>query len=368
MFINSIKLKNFRCFKNNKFNFDSRLVLIEGDNASGKTSLLESLYFPCYLRSFRTRLSKEVVEFEQDHFFLEVDFKDNFDLGSLIQVGYSDKDGKLVKLNQKQVQSYRDIISCYKVISITEDDLLLVGKGPEGRRGFLNQSLFLLDPGFVCEFRKYKQILDQRNAFLIKNVHKSVSHRIEEELLTWTKQLWEQSLKIQKARIDFLSKIEDISNDFLKNHFSTVNTFFLSFIYLPRNIVINQNFDLFWEKYKKNILEKELRWGRSLFGAHLDDFSITFKNQKARLFASRGQQKLILFLLKISQLQMLKNSGNSGVLLLDDFLTDFDSTRVTEFLTFFQELDYQIFITCPLKSFLFSKVSKKNDFQITNLL
>lgn len=367
MFITKVKLNNFRCFQNKEFDFEKKLVIIQGDNGSGKTSLLEAIHYACYLRSFRTRLNKEIVSFDFEHFFLQINFDEDAGIQNQIQVGHSNKDGKLVKFNQKQIQSYKDIILHYRIISVTEDDLQLVQGAPEFRRSFLNQSLFLLDPNFLSDFRQYKQILDQRNNLIAKNFKKELTQGLKDELFSWTKQLWEKSQKIQKDRIQFLLEMEQQINELLKTYFANFQVNSISLKYICKNMNKSQSFDKFLKEYEKNIQQKELRWGRSLFGAHLDDFSITFSKIQARVFASRGQQKLILCLLKIVQLQKLQGQGESGCLLLDDFLTDFDFDRLNAILFLLKNLNCQVFITCPLKSFVISKISNLSDFQVFEL-
>lgn len=365
MIIKSVKLRNFRCFKACNFDFDKKIVLIEGQNGSGKTSLLEALYYACYLRSFKTRLGRELVSFDADHFFIQVDFDQIDEMSNQIQVGHSQKDGKSIKLNKKQVKSFKEIISHYRIISVSEDDIQLIKGAPEERRAFLNQSLFLLDEEFLVKLKIYKQVLEQRNSFLLKN--SIFTNNLKDELYTWTQQLWEKSIEIQQQRIHFLKDVEKELNKLLNDNFEGFESIKIRLEYVPRNLKIKETFEIFWDKYQQELLEKEFRWGRSLFGLHLDDFSISFKKKRAKFYASRGEQKLVLFLLKVEQLLKVKNKGENGALLLDDFLTDFDSKKLNDSLFLLKKLDCQVFITCPIKSFIFPKISKIDEFQIIEL-
>lgn len=381
MIINNLRLKNFRCFSDLELSFDNKFVVLEGDNGSGKTTILEALYYACYFRSFRTRLNRELLNFEKDHFFLQVDFEEQFDFNkNEIQVGYSKKDGKLIKFNKKTVTSFKDIISRYKIISLSQDDMQLVVGAPEFRRAYLNQSLFLLDPQLARSLKEYKKILEQRNRFILLNAHRAITGSKKDELYSWTEQLWQRSNELQVQRIHFLKKIENKVNHFLKKYFSaTLNVSTLMFSsdldlnisielnYSKKNIkgkVGEASFKTFWEYYEKELIEKERRWQRTLFGVHLDDFTINFKNKKARFFASRGQQKLILFLLKVVQLLEIQEN-ESGVLLLDDFLTDFDINRLLGAISLLKAQKFQFFVTSPIKSFIKSrlKMTDKTDFQ-----
>ncbi len=369
MIIKNLKLKNFRCFSNFELSFDNKFVLLEGNNGSGKTSILEAIYYACYLRSFRAGHKYDLANYLSDHFFLQVDFQEIDNSLSDIQIGLSKNGQRSVKLNKNNISSVKEIISRYKVIALTEDDLQLIVGAPEYRRSFLNQSLFLLEPDLIGYFKDYKKNLEQRNRFLFLNSNKDISGKILDELCSWTKQLWEKSNFLQNKRLFFLQDIETQINIFLKKYFSTVESqLSIELKYIKKNIGEYQEFDNFWQNYKINLLSSEQRWQRSLFGVHLDDFSIIFKNKNARFFASRGQQKLILFLLKVVQLTKIQNQ-DIGVLLLDDFITDFDIVKLNSTINLLADQNFQSFITSPIKDFIEFKLEEFNkfDFKIYSL-
>ncbi len=345
MHITSITLNNFRCFENKTFDIDGQFVVVKGKNGSGKTSLLEAIHYSCYLRSFRTHLNRDLVNLAEKHFFVRINFQDTQQPGAdQIQIGYSEKDGKLVKFNQKPVVSYKDLVSNYRIFTLTADDLQLVSGAPEKRREFLNYSLFLQDPSFLDSIKLYKQVVQQRNVLLCR------LQQPTDELAVWTKKLWEISREIQQKRIEHLEILEGLVNEFLVKQESMT----VAFKYSARNKSNTKKFEEFEQRYQQ-FAQTEFKFGRSLFGAHLDDFSIIFQDKKARMFASRGQQKLLVFLIKLAQLQQTLNQGNPGVLLLDDFLTDFDPEKVQFCLSMLKTLSCQIFISCPTDSHDFLK-------------
>jgi len=357
--IQKIRLKNFRCFDDQTFDFENnKFVIITGKNGSGKSSLLEALHYSCYLRSFRTHLNKDLVNLEQDYFFINIEFDlENLGTSDQLHVGFSDAEGKQVKLNQKIIQSYKELISQYRIVSLSEDDLRVVSGAPETRREFFDFALFLLTPDFLVQSKRYRQTLEQRNSML-GNMHARNSSSFNEELKIWSQKLWEEALPIKEARKDYLIELELLVNKLLMQYFSEQETdLCVSFTYSSKNSP-GETFELFWEQHESKSLITELKWGRSLFGAHLDDFSISFQNKKAKIFASRGQQKLIVFLIKVAQLSMTLQHGEPGVFLLDDFLTDFDAGRLQNCLTVLQDLPFQIFITSPVdpQVFLMSPV------------
>ena len=375
MFIQKLRLQDYRCFSDKTFSFTSPFVLIEGDNGSGKTTILEALHYGCFLTSFRTNRINDLVSFDQKHFFVQVNFETDSGESNQIQIGLSVENvtkKRVVKVNKKAIHSYRNLISRYRIISFAEDDLQMVHGSPEVRRTFIDKLIVFFKPDFILNLKKHKQILDQRNKMLVHfgfAQQKSSTRRVctkqaDDQLKIWTKQLWEQAIEIQKERIIFLAKLEKTVNVLLEKHFSFMELS-ISFNYFAKNLYSDANskdpFEYFWKKYREKHSSLEHRMQRSLFGAHLDDFSIIFMGKKARNFASRGQQKLIVFLMKIAMAQNLNDIGIKACLLLDDFLTDFDYKKLSLSLSLLSKLSCQVFITSPLKSLILDRYEGDKD-------
>lgn len=347
--LRNLQIKNFRCFKNINLEFESSLILIEGDNGTGKTSLLEAMHYLCYLRSFRTNVGKELINIETEGFFIKAGLNDENNLINEVQVGLSGKK-RLVKINNKTIQSYKELMQYYRVISLTEDDLELIKGGPENRRSFIDHYIMLHKSDFLGLMRSYKQVLENRNALLQSG---NCSY---ETYLVWTKQLWDKSKFIQEERLNFLACLEKSVNLLLKDYVSPNLT--TKFVYNPKEELLD-NFELFMSS-NSNLYDNELRWKRSLFGVHLDDFAIFFQEKKSRIFASRGQQKLLVALIKVAQIQDLLSNKYPVLFLLDDFMTDFDCSRLDVLIDLLCSLETQLIFTNPLgqshlKDILFSK-------------
>ena len=143
------ELKNFRCFSQHTISFDQQLVLIEGDNGCGKTSLLEAFHYCCYLRSFRTHNPRTLIKHDQSSFFIKLKIEDSVDVAPIhhtVQVGFSGN-RRSVKLDSHPICSYKELMDSYRVITLTENDLALVCAGPEERRAFVDQALVLQEIG-----------------------------------------------------------------------------------------------------------------------------------------------------------------------------------------------------------------------------
>lgn len=322
-YLQKLALKQFRCFDSVEFEFDGPLTLIYGLNGSGKTSLLEALHYLCYLRSFRTHIPKDMAQFGTDGFFIKAVFNNQE-----IKIGCSGSK-RHIKIDQKTINSYQELRQAYRVITVTEDDLQIVKGGPDKRRSFLDHALLLRYPELLPLFKQFKTVLDQRNALL---QHNNIAH---DELQVWTTALENVSAQIQEQRISFVQELQTTINTLIAQEWDTSYTIKLSY-------------EIKKEQTDKNHLKAlEMRYKRSLFGAHLDDVTITFQNKPARLFSSRGQQKLIVLLIKLAQVQQFLASCGTCTFLLDDFMTDFDKVVMKNLIDSCIKLKTQLIFTSP---------------------
>lgn len=344
--IGRVQFKNFRCFDILELNFESPISIIEGANGSGKTSVLEALHYLCYLRSFRTHSPSELLTFDAPSFFIKAELLAEHTTGEL-QVGFAGK-RRLVKINQKPIQSYKELIDYYRAVTLTEDDLGLIKDGPEVRRSFCDQVLIFHDPGMISVLKQLKNVVEQRNALLRRSYNQELYEMLSE-------QLWDVTSQLQQARIAQLSLLEKAVNTLIMEFFT--QEYEISFSYVPKKSTdAPQEFD----DFIKQICPDERRFGRSLFGAHLDDFSITLSNRLSRTFASRGQQKLIVLLIKIAHARLLAAQRGPVVLLMDDFMTDFDRNRADTLIQALKTIDGQLIITTPIYDpFLASSLGSK---------
>lgn len=339
MLISRLVLKDFRCFNHLDLSFDNAsLVLLQGANGSGKTSILEALYYTCYLRSFRTYGPQDLVHFGKDIFFMQVMLQQASSINQEISIGFTKKK-RSVKIDERAVSSYKELISHFRVISLCEDDISIIRGSPEQRRAFIDQVILLHDPEYAPILRAYRQTLLHKNALLGK---KNTSG----ELYTvWTDQLLTQSHKIKQQRISYLEQLQYTVNDLIKEFINKA-------MYLVISYQVKHTIDLLSTSdiHQKIpfLYQQELLFGRSLYGAHLDDISCTFADKSARSFASRGQQKIIVLLLKIAQLMLLKKERGPAIMLLDDFMTDFDLQIAQKLITLLCSLGIQLVFTSPV--------------------
>ncbi|MCF7900061.1 DNA replication and repair protein RecF [Candidatus Babeliales bacterium] len=352
--LQKLHLKNFRCFTSETIDFDGPLVLIEGINGSGKTSLLEALHYTCYLRSFRTHLPRDLIKFGTEGFFIQATFANH-----TIHVGCTGTK-KHIKINQKPISSYKELREHFKIITVTEDDVEIVKESPEKRRTFIDHALLLEKPELITLFKNYKIHLKNRNALLQR-------HSINtEELIIWTKKIWELSQLIQKERTNYLTSLETSAHQFILENWD--NPCSINFTYQPKKIDAHQSWNDFEIIWKAQIMLREKQFKRTLFGAHLDDFLLFFNNKPAKLYSSRGQQKLIIFMLKMAQVkQLISEQGSAVTFLLDDFMTDFDTEVAQKVIKTCLSLNIQLIFTSPINNSLEKKLLSNYKLHVVNI-
>lgn len=350
--VKRLEMKNFRCFAKKIITFNDSTTLIEGHNGIGKTSILEALYYSCYLKSFRTASPKEMILFGAENFFIKVDIESNQEHSSFaqqVQIGF--ENGKrLVKIDGKPIHSYKELMGVLRVIGLTEDDMHLIKGAPQERRDFLDHAIILENGDYAQQLALLRQIILTRN-----NLLKSKCSPLSPNYRVVTEQLWDQSLVIQRARIQYISSLEQEITHLLEIFFQGELCIKLTYHFKK---IMYQTFDLFISSYP-TLLDMEFRLERSCFGAHLDDVLISYNSIGSRHFASRGQQKLILLLIKTAQVIALQRKGYQSAILflLDDYMTDFDDSRSEALLKILQNLNVQLIFTSPTR---FGPLSSKS--------
>lgn len=337
VYIQKIALRHFRSFSEFTCPIEQQNVFIIGANGAGKTALCEALFYGCFARSFKTHLSRELIQFGSDHATLSLLFSNQSGLSTL-HVGMNGQK-KIIKLNETHITTAKQLLRIFPVVVLSEHDMELVAGSPSARRTFIDHYLLLVDPEYTSTLRKLHTIVEQRTAILQKNGWQDPSFE------RWTHMLWQHSQIIQEKRMCALQAIMSIVTAL-----GTCAPFSWSFAarYQTRENLEIQ-FENFW-RAGIPLFITEQRQKKTLFGAHLDDIIFLFNQKVARLFASRGQQKLFVFLLKCSVVELLKNKGEKPVFILDDIMADFDDQRLAFVVSILQNLACQLFITASQQS------------------
>ncbi|MGN1301615.1 MAG: DNA replication/repair protein RecF [Clostridia bacterium] len=338
MYIKKVKLENFRNYEKQEIIFNKNINNIFGDNAQGKTNILEAIFICGLGKSFRTNQDKELININKDYSNVEIEYYKK------------DREGKIkLELNQKKdfyindikVKKVSDILGKIYVVLFTPQDINILKNDPSKRRRFLNIMISQLRPMYVHILNKYNKTLEQRNNYLkqIKYENKSV-----EMLDIWDEQLVDLGTKIFIYRKEFLEKI----NNKIKNiHLITTQNKENIEIKYKSNI-IDENKYLQELKNKRNI---DIQKGYTSIGIHRDDFEIFINNENISIYGSQGQQRSSIISLKLAEAETIyEEIEEYPIILLDDFMSELDKKRIKGFIENIKE--NQVIITSTEKIIL----------------
>lgn len=331
LFLKSLYLRNFRNFKESCVEFSPNLNVIYGDNAQGKTSILEAISLITLGRSFRTSHISELIFQGSDFFFLEAEFiKEGF--SNIVKLSF---DGKTKKahINSHVHNAFTPLIGTYPCIISIPEDVQIIYDSPQIRRKFLDLYLAQSDPLYVHYLSRYWKALKQRNC-LLKQKSIDAIECFESEMAS----------SAQYIILSRLKAIEQLEPK-LQIHGNKISDTadLLGFSYLatcPNDPM------LFLEILKKN-RKKEMDFGSTIIGPHRDDINFTINGRSAHKFASKGQVKTLVTALKLSLWENLETlSGMPPLFAIDDFEETLDQNRKQHLTTYLENMR-QVFITTP---------------------
>lgn len=336
MYFKNIELTNFRNYENQLLEFHRNVNIIVGNNAQGKTNLIEGLYIMSLGKSFRTSRDSDMIKFGSDIARVKtVSCREDRDVS--IEIGFA-KNKKSLKIDGIKMKKASDLLENVYIVVFSPDDLRIVKDEPEKRRKFIDRELCQLKPVYFDSLSRYKKTLAQRNSLLKEE-------KPDMALLD----IWDEELCIYGSRIiaerkKFVEKLKIISRDIHRD--LTENRESLGLTYesdIPVEEDISKQKDAFREilisSRKKDIQRRTT--GR---GPHRDDLCIDIDGIDVRSFGSQGQQRSAALSLKLAEIRLIfEETGEQPVLLLDDVLSELDRIRQKQLITSFG--DVQIFIT-----------------------
>lgn len=333
MYVSKLSLKNYRNLEQINLELNNGVNIFYGNNAQGKTNLLESIYICSTGRSHRTHIDKELINFNEEEahiqaYCVEENILDKID----IHLKKNLKKG--IALNNIPIRKIGELFGKLNAVIFSPEDLKLIKSGPSERRKFIDMELCQINNVYYYNLQQYYKVLKQRNN-LLKKIQKDSS--LKETLFVWDNQIVEFGIKIIKSRMSFIYKINEISHNIHLN--ITNNKEKLKIEYKPS--VIQEDF---LDKLKKN-LEKDVFYGSTSYGPHKDDLNFYINDVNVRDFGSQGQQRTASLSTKLAEIELIRQEKNrEPILLLDDVLSELDKTRQKFLINFIK--DIQVIITC----------------------
>ena len=333
MWIKKIKISNFRNYKYAEINLNNKINIFYGENAQGKTNIIESIYLCSIGKSFRTSKEKEMIKFGEENCSVEISFEKSDRDGNIsINIG----ERKNIFVNKIKVKRLSELLGNINVVIFTPDDINILKGGPQERRKFLDVMISQLRPKYMHICSLYQKTLEERNTYL-KN-----SENYNYDLLDiYDEKLAEYGCEIYKYRNEFIEKIK---NKIVTIHNNiTNNKEKIEIKYISNCEDKNDYLKLLKERRKLDFIK-----GYTTKGVHRDDFQIFLNELPVDVYGSQGQHRTAVLSLKLSELQVIYDEiGENPILLLDDFMSELDEFRRMNFLENIN--DTQVIITCTHK-------------------
>ena len=342
MKITKINLVNFRNYSNAEIHFNKKMNIFIGDNAQGKTNILESIVFLALTKSHRIGANPNIIQFNKSKCTIKGTIKKDI-ITSKLEVVITN-DSKKISVNKTDVKKIADYISNLNVIVFTPDDLYIIKDSPSIRRNLLNIQLSQISKVYLNTYNEYNKILKTRNEYLKILFSNSIADKKYLDIIT--ERLIEKAIIIYQKRKEYI----DLINDNIDNYFREIsNTSGLKIIYLPNVEFSSYDSISMKEKlettFEKNYM-KELNYGMTIFGPHRDDFIFQFNGNDLKYYGSQGQQKLAILSFKLSEIDIFKNlTGFYPVVLLDDIFSEFDLKKQNKLLKLINSKDIQSILT-----------------------
>lgn len=338
MHIQSVELINFRNHKNTVLELSLGANVLVGENAQGKTNLLEAIFLTCVGRGWRTNKDKEMIDFAAGAARVRTIVKRKFG-STTVEINLSRTTKKTIKINGVPVQRMGELMGQVNCVFFSPDELRLVKDAPADRRRFLDIDISQIDKSYFYALLKYNKILLQRNALL-----KTRGEDIESGLDIWDEQLAKVGALVVSHRIKFVAKLsKNVArvHEYLTSGCELIEVSYDG-ITLPPAVMcyiakaeaksieadaLAQVENMLLEQIKI-ARERDLRLKTTTLGPHRDDLRITIDNRDVRQFASQGQQRTVALSLKLAELEIFREAtGEMPILLLDDVFSELDAKR-----------------------------------------
>lgn len=356
MYIQSLEISNFRNYDGLQIAFDKNINILYGDNAQGKTNVLEAIYIAATTKSHRGNKDKEMIQFQKDEAHIKAIVMRN-GIPVRIDLHLKKNRPKGIAINGIPIKKASELFGVLNVVFFSPEDLNIIKNGPADRRKFIDMELCQLDKIYVHDLINYNNILGQRNK-LLKDIAYSHSKELLETLDVWDIQMAEYGKKVIRGRETFLSQLGVIAgriHEKITNHKEKMT------LHYEPNVAAEELYNVLVRNR-----ERDLRLGTTSAGPHRDDIGFYNGTMDIRRYGSQGQQRTAALSLKLSEIELVKSRiKDVPVLLLDDVLSELDSSRQKHLLDSIEGV--QTLITCTgLDEFIQNRFEVNRVYKVTD--
>ena len=356
MIIESVDLQNYRNYEFLNMTFDNKINIIYGDNAQGKTNILESLYVCATSKSHRGSKDKDIIRFGNDEAHIKVMVKKH-GMNYRLDMHLKKNKTKGIAVNGIPIRRAVELFGIINIIIFSPEDMNIIKNGPSERRRFMDMELSQLDKIYLSNLVNYNKVVIQRNK-LLKQLQFSGDSGLVDMLDVWDMQLVRYGSEIIKRRMDFIDNINSIIRPVHSK--LSGNKEILNLRYIPCTTTDN---------FKDEVIrsrERDIKFKMTNVGPHKDDVAFFINDKDVRKYGSQGQQRTCALSLKLAEIELVKKVINdTPVLLLDDVLSELDANRQNFLLDSIG--DIQTIITCTgLDEFVNNRFSINRIFKVVN--
>ncbi|MFC5543057.1 MAG: DNA replication/repair protein RecF [Bacilli bacterium] len=343
MIIERLQLTNYRNYESLNLEFSPKINVLIGENAQGKTNILESIYVLAMAKSHRTSNDKELIRWETDYGKIKGEIKKrhvSFPLELLIT-----KKGKKGKVNHIEQSKLSNYIGQINVVMFAPEDLNIVKGSPQVRRRFIDMEIGQISPVYLHELLNFHKLLKQRNQLLKSYQEKQ---KIDEVLFDiYTEQYIQSAVQIIRKRFEFVNLLQEWAEKIhsgISQGMEKLKIKYFTTKGIDKDWSITDISTYLAEKFAQ-VKEKEMERGLTLIGPHRDDLQFLVNDYDVQVYGSQGQQRTTALSLKLAEIELIKQeTGESPILLLDDVLSELDDFRQSHLLNTIQG-EVQTFVT-----------------------
>ena len=354
MKIDSIEVGNFRNYQNAKLEFHEHTNILYGDNAQGKTNILESIFVCGTSKSHKGSSDKELIRIGEEEAHIRMFMKKN-NIPHKIDMHFRKNKGKGIAIDGIPIKKSSELLGFINIIFFSPEDLRIVKNGPSERRKFINLELSQLDSFYLHDLGEYNKALAQRNKLLKQIVYKP---SLKDTLSIWDMQLLDYGSKIILRRKKFIDNLAELVAQI--NSKLTGGREYTKVVYEPNTEIED------FEKKLTDAREKDMHFCNTSVGPHRDDLSFINNDVDIRKYGSQGQQRTCALSLKLAEIELVKNAINdTPILLLDDVLSELDRNRQNYLLDSIDNI--QTIVTCTgLEEFIDGRLTLDRIFRIAD--
>lgn len=343
MHIEQLELKNYRNYTDLTVSFEHKINVIIGENAQGKTNLMEAIYVLAFTRSYRTPRERECILWGEEFARIRgrIQKRDRtFPLEMVLS-----KRGKKAKINHLEQQRLSDYVGAMNVVMFAPEDLTLVKGSPQIRRRFIDMELGQMQPSYIYHLSQYQKVLKQRNHLLKKMQRKQASDPVVLDILT--DQLVDHAATVLERRFQFIDQLSASAKPIhlaISRDLEELRMAYEATIEVSEEASKEKIEDIYKEAFAK-IRQKEIERGTTLIGPHRDDLLFYINDRNVQVYGSQGQQRTTALSVKLAEIELIKQEiGEYPILLLDDVLSELDDYRQSLLLSTIQG-KVQTFVT-----------------------